>query len=200
MADTVTCPACGQQHAVGTTWCPVMFVDVSELRDEPAPPAPDPAPEPAAPPTRAPVADAGLVECPVCGARGQAGQPCPQCMEVIPRPVAPARASQAVVVLPSLRGVAIPRGREIVVGRQSDIPEIRAGLAGFDGVSRRHCYVTVDATREVVTIRDPDSMNRTWVGDDEREIGANERRVADLPARLRLGRTAYLTITTEGVR
>lgn len=199
MADTMTCPACKQPHPVGTTWCPVMFCEIPQVRDEPdrlEPPAPD---DVAGPPQEH-EADLGRGECPTCGANGPIGQPCPQCLDVIPRPGARLRPRQVYIVLPSFRGVAVPRGREIVIGRQSDIPEIREELEAFDAVSRQHCFVTVDAARDIASVRDPNSTNGTWVGDDEVEIGAEELRASPLPTRIRLGQAAYLTITTEGAR
>lgn len=192
----MTCPACMQQHPVGTTWCPIMYTDITSIREAPEP-SPDPSPSEQPAPAGQPV-DSNAT-CPNCGASGRGGSPCIQCFELIPR-MAPATASAAFAVLPSYRAVPLPRGRDVVVGRQSTIPEISTELELFDGVSRRHCIVSVDTDTDTVTIRDPGSLNRTWVDDDDREIGDGERRRADLPVRIRLGQTAYLTITTEAGR
>lgn len=195
MADSMTCPACLQQHTVGTTWCPVMYIDITSIREAPEPRADMSSSERSAPASH-PVDPPAT--CPNCGASGRGGSPCVQCFEVIP---SLARAAGAVfAVLPSYRAVPFPRGREVVVGRQSSIPEISTELERFDGVSRQHCIVIIDADSDTITIRDPGSLNRTWVDDDSREIGDGENRRADLPVRIRLGQTAYLSITTESTR
>lgn len=195
MADTITCPLCGREHPAGTTWCPVLFQDISRLPGG-ALVEPPSAPE-SEPVDRGP--DTESVHCPNCGARGHPGDSCIQCTEIIPLPAPGIHQSRQVyVVLPSMQGVAIPRGSEIAIGRQSHIAGISTGLEAFDGVSRRHCYVTIDAVRDTATIRDPGSLNHTWVGDDTNELGAEERREVALPVRIRLGQTAYLTITPEG--
>lgn len=194
MADTMTCPLCHQEHPAGTTWCPTLFQDISHLLQTAAPAEPPLPPAPSPPP---PSDETGQVECPECGALGRPGESCPQCTQIIPAPV-PIHLEQVYLVLPSLRAVAIPRGQEIILGRQSDLADVRAGLEPFDGVSRQHCYLTIASDRDIATIRDPKSLNRTWVGDNEREIGENERREVALPVRIRLGQTAYLTITPEG--
>lgn len=195
MADTMTCPLCGRQHPAGTTWCPVLFQDISHLLGGVS--VALPASQESELDVREP--DAEPVDCPNCGARGRAGEACIQCMEVIPRPTSGIRqARQVYVVLPSMQGVAIPRGTEVAIGRRSSIAAISTGLEAFDGVSRRHCYVTIDTVRDTATIRDPGSLNHTWVGDDANQLGAEERRETALPVRIRLGQTAYLTITAEG--
>ena len=90
--------------------------------------------------------------------------------------------------LPNGQQVGLPRGREIVIGRQSEISEISESLAPLDShVSRRHCYVTIDPVQSQVTIRDPGSTNHTWVGDDPQELASTEQRTVNLPIRIRLG-------------
>lgn len=196
MADSMTCPACMQQHPVGTTWCPIMYTDITSIRE-----APELSPDMSSSERSEPASQSvdSNATCPNCGASGRGGSPCIQCFELIPS-MAPATAGAVFAVLPSYRAVPFPRGREIVVGRQSSIPEISTELEKFDGVSRQHCIVMIDADRDTVIIRDPGSLNRTWVDDDDREIGDGEHRRSDLPVRIRLGQTAYLTITTEATR
>ncbi len=196
MADSMTCPACRQQHPVGTSWCPVMYTDITSIRDVTEPTVDISSPERSA--HASPNADQP-VTCPNCGASGRSGSPCVQCLEVIANP-ARATASSVFAVFPSYRAVMLPRGREVVLGRKSSIPEISTELEMFDGVSRHHCIVTIDLDRDSITIRDPGSLNRTWANDDDREIADGEHRRADLPVRIRLGQTAYVSITTEAIR
>lgn len=191
MAATMTCPLCHNEHPTATTWCPVLFQDISHLLNGADPVTateePGPAPDPAA---------IGLVHCPTCGAPGRPSDSCIQCIEIIPEVGSSEAPVQ--VVLPTLDRVTIPRGTEIIIGRHSEVAEIRGALEMFDGVSRQHCYILVNRVRDTLTIRDPQSLNRTWVGEDERELEADEVREVALPVRLRLGHTAYVTITPEG--
>lgn len=194
MADSMTCPACTQEHVVGTKWCPVMYTDITSIREAPEPTS-DVSPSGRSASVRT-HADPPAT-CPNCGASGRSGSPCVQCLDVIPSE-SRSTARSAFAVLPSYRAVSLPRGREVVLGRQSSIPEISSELEMFDGVSRHHCIVVIDAEYDSITIRDLGSLNRTWVDDDDREIGDGEDRRADLPVRIRLGQTAYVSITTEG--
>lgn len=192
----MTCPLCGREHPAGTTWCPVLFQDVAHLVADAAPEPPADRRADAA----AQIPDTERVMCPNCGAGGRPGAACIQCMEIIPLPAAATKQLRPVyVVLPSMHAVAIPRGSEVAIGRQSTIAALSRGLEAFDGVSRHHCFVKVDTERDTATIRDLGSLNHTWVGDEAHELRAEERLEVALPVRLRLGQTAYLTITTEGV-
>lgn len=103
------------------------------------------------------------------------------------------------MLLPSGARVSVPAGREIIVGRQSDIPEIRQGLEPFDVVSRRHCFITIALEGDRVSVRDPGSVNHTWVGDDPAEVRPDETRIVPLPVRLRLGQHLSITVSAQGV-
>jgi hypothetical protein len=139
------------------------------------------------------------VTCPVCGDVGAAGQPCRQCGATLPtvNAVATSASGTATLRLPSGERVVVPRGREVLIGRMSDIPEIARALEPFDVVGRRHCFIAVSSAENVVSVRDPGSTNGTWVGDDPYPLRAGEPRLAPLPARIRLGQ--HLAIIVEGM-
>ena len=192
----MTCPLCGGQHPEGTTWCPTLWAEIppDEPPDEPIEPAVEPAVAQECPD------DDAQVTCPGCGDQGHPGQECRQCGQTIPGGVvrtAPVAGQTATVLLPSGDRTPIPRGREVTIGRNSELPGIRQGLEPFDAVSRRHCYVTVDPTGASVTVRDPGSANHTWVGDDPTRLGDDEQRTVPLPVRLRLGQHLSITISGE---
>ena len=219
MAEVMTCPLCGHEHPGGTTWCMELFAEIPVPKPDPPVDASDKAiqdehsdgdaqaiqatqsasrPTPNSP---AGVA-AGTAVCGSCGDTGVPGEECRQCGRIIRPPVSTvgvgASARVSVLLLPSGLGVRLPRGREVVIGRQSELVEIRDALDSFDAVSRQHCYITVHPVRDEVLVRDPASLNRTWVGDDPREVGKSEDRVAQLPVRLRLGRHLSVVIGLEG--
>ena len=225
MAHTMTCPLCGQQHPASTTYCMTMLAEIptvpTELPGQDGAPglqgmarcpfddhehpvtetycrwAFTPLPEnwfvPAAPPPPGP--SGPQVICSECGLAGQAGAECVQCGAPLGHPTG---AAGTVAELPSGRTVAIPHGREVMIGRLSEIPEIRDGLEQFDAVSRRHCLVTISPAGDRVTVRDPDSANGTWVGDAPEEVAPDEARTSTLPVRLRLGQRVYVTLRPEG--
>lgn len=220
MADVITCPLCGKVHPAGTTWCMTLFAEIPPQRSDPpaqatgegsnadvsgVEPATTPRTSPSLPPAPEPPTEisAGRAVCSDCGDSGRPGEECRQCGHVIPSSassvVTSVRSARAVVLtLPSGSYTQLPRGREIGIGRQSELGEIRAALTAFDAVSRQHCYVTVHPHRDEVTVRDPDSLNRTWVGADPREVGRQENRVAPLPVRLRLGHDLSIMIGLDG--
>ncbi len=181
MADTVSCPLCGGQHP--TRYCDVLLTPFPDPEAPPSPPQ-EPEPEPSG----------VAVTCPACGMAGWAGRECDQCGTPLASP-STGQAATATLVLPAGGAVSVPRGREILIGRHSDVAGIRHGLEPYDVVSRRHCYVTVSTTRDEITVRDPGSANGTWTGDDPVEIRPDERRPVALPARIRLGQETYITIT-----
>ena len=195
MVEHMTCPWGPHTHPVGTTWCMEMFAEI---------PAPDalatrPIPRPVDPPVveSLPPAPRSLpepVSCPNCGDRGTPGEECRQCFTIIP---GPGPGGPAVLVLPSGTVVRVPRDRQLTIGRESEVDAVSTALDPFDGVSRRHCLVTIDPVRDEITVRDPGSLNRTWLGDDPREIGPQEARVVALPALLRLGRNLTIRIEPE---
>ena len=220
MADVMTCPLCGHEHPTGTTWCMELFAEIPVANPEPPVDASDKVIPAAgggfdAQATRATISASrhtanspagiavGTAACSNCGDIGLPGEECRQCGQTIRRPFATvavggASARASVLLLPSGSCTKLPRGREVVIGRQSELAEIRDALDSFDGVSRQHCYITVHPVRDEVVVRDPESLNRTWVGDDPREVGRTEDRVAPLPVRLRLGRHLSVVVGLEG--
>jgi len=188
MAAMMTCPLCGQQHPETSTYCTTLWTEI------PAPAEP----VEAEPDTEELDPSIDIVTCPECGDQGTAGTECRQCGK--PLPVArPLTARAGTMLLPSGARVSVPAGREIIVGRQSDIPEIRQGLEPFDVVSRRHCFITIALEGDRVSVRDPGSVNHTWVGDDPAEVRPDETRIVPLPVRLRLGQHLSITVSAQGV-
>ena len=179
MADTVSCPLCGGEHP--TRYCEVLLTPFPDLG------------EPPPPPTDEPEAPREAVICSACGMQGQAGRECDQCGTLLSSHSA-GRATTATVQLPTGSAVLVPRGREILIGRHSDLEGIRQGLEQFDVVSRRHCYITISAVSDEATVRDAGSANGTWVGDDPVEVRADDLRPVALPARIRLGQETFITI------
>lgn len=232
MAETMTCPLCGKEHPIGTTWCVEQWAEIPTSPAEPASAVArcpfgdhlhDPAAtyceelsavlpdgwalprhpaEPAAIPQTEVEAE---VSCPNCGDHGLAGSECRQCGGLIPNvaPI-PARAAaggrSAFVVLPSGRRVALPANRDIAIGRESELDEVRADLEPFDAVSRTHCVVRFDPVSNTLTVADPGSLNHTWVGSDPRALQPGERRSVSLPVRLRLGQHLAVSIAGDGPR
>lgn len=192
MANTMTCPLCRREHPASTTYCPNYWAEI------PAAPPEPPRTESAmiTPTAPALASSAERVTCPECGFTGTPGAECPQCgFHELPRDSSMRTAS---FQLPSGQVVSIPRGRDVVIGRQSDIAGIRHGLEPFDAVSRRHCCVSISPAGDKVTVRDPGSANHTWVGDDPAHVEPDEIRVASLPVRLRLGQHVTVTISGGG--
>lgn len=225
MADTMTCPLCGQEHPASTTYCPHHWAEIPAATPEHAETEPavqeqrtaacplgdheHPVTETycdesfstlpvnwATPATAPPPAQSmGGVTCADCGFDGTPGTECLQCGMELPQPSA---AQTASLLLPSGDAVPIPRGRDVVIGRQSDIDGIRHGLEPFDAVSRRHCYVSISSAGDDLTVRDPGSANHTWVGDNPEHVEPDEIRSASLPVRLRLGQHVSVTISAGG--
>jgi len=137
---------------------------------------------------------AGVVTCPNCGDSGRPGQRCRQCQQTIPGG-ASSGGGQAFVVLANGQRVYLPRGREVIIGRESEIMEIGIGLP--DTVSRRHCAVVIDPTLDQVTVRDLGSLNHTYVGTELSGLAKNQTRTAALPVRLGLGTSLSIMIAAE---
>jgi len=70
ITETMTCPLCGLEHPIGTTYCPFMYADipVNVLPDAKS----------------ATVNSNEVVACPICGDSGQVGTDCRQCGELLP--------------------------------------------------------------------------------------------------------------------
>lgn len=183
MDELTQCPFCCERHPVATAYCPVMLTPLP--RDAPDDSDRVPVPDP-------PVVLSGT--CSNCGDAGSTGRACRQCgSPLTERPVGHRRAS---LYLPSGGRVALPTAKPVMLGRRSEIPEIRAALDPFDAVSRRHCSITVDGDRGVVTVRDEGSTNHTWVGDDELHEG--DLLTVPLPVSIRFGRHLSVTVDWEG--
>jgi hypothetical protein len=131
------------------------------------------------------------VICPNCGDRGYPGDECRQCGQIIPA-VKSTGDGHIIALMPSGNRVNIPCGREVAIGRESDVSKVCRLLEDFDAVSRLHCYVRVDFAGTCITVRDPGSTNRTWVGDDPLPLQADELRTTKLPTRVRLGKSVFI--------
>lgn len=185
MADTMTCPLCGRDHPAGTTYCDETW---AEIPVDP-PPEGTTAPEPR---SARPSATQPPLTCPSCGDTGPAGSECRQCGE--PLPSAPTASGQPFLEMPSGQRITIPSGEDVVIGRESNVPELSAALAAFDQVSRRHCLVTVDAQFRTVSLRDLGSTNRTWADGASKPLSERDPHQASLPVRIRLGRELSITV------
>jgi ribosomal protein L32 len=201
MADTMTCPLCGQEHPVGTTYCPNAWADI---------PVPGPAPDCEAeeggscePEQESEgintdgAVDRLLVVCPDCGDEGLPGSVCRQCGQTLPQ--AGSRCARTVCLrMPDGVSVPVPCGQEILIGRDSEIAAIKRFLEPYKVVSHRHCYLTILPDGQSVIIRDPISTNGTWVGDNPDRIRPDEQRQARLPAQIRLGLRLHVTVGSDG--
>jgi hypothetical protein len=78
--------------------------------------------------------------------------------------------------------ISLPEGRQIILGRKSNIAGVAAAMASFGNVGRFHARVFLHGGR--ITIEDLDSVNGTFVG----EVGLPTRVPHDflLPVDIRL--------------
>jgi hypothetical protein len=184
MDEVMTCPYCGEEYPAGTDYCSKCFTYISLSPSEPEGQEED---------------GARLsVTCPQCGDIGHPGEECRQCGATFPLLQSVAQRTVS-LCLPSGTRLRIPCDQEILIGRQSNVLEIKQALESFDVVSRKHCSILVTGDGSQMTVRDHGSSNHTWVGDDPVELGPNEQRRVSLPVRIRLGQRLFISIGEEGV-
>ena len=184
------CPCCGQWHPQGTTYCDIDHVQLSELsftgvvtQEESTSSIQLPSSTPIPSTLRE------IVTCKKCGRHQYPGEEC-SCGEVIPSDQSESDRTIK-LLLPDGKSITIPCGQEILVGRHSEIPEIKEflSLGQFDDrVSRMHCRIEVDPSGTQLTVRDLKSINGTWVGESPPvKLRSDEPHTAKLPVRIRLG-------------
>jgi predicted RNA-binding Zn-ribbon protein involved in translation (DUF1610 family) len=176
--------------------CGVISTDFVEAEAPPPPPEPPETEAPSPPPE--PLESDDLQKCLSCGAKGHPGEECPQCSEIIP--IKSNGTKQFIVAqMPLGELITIPCEQEVIIGRNSGNPEIDKALSSpdfNDEVSRKHCYVKINAEGTLITVRDPGSTNHTWVGDDPNFLRVGDLVCVSLPISVRLGK---LTIKFERV-
>lgn len=198
MSATLECPRCGHINSADESFCEDCQSWLPPVGAFVAPPAvaPPPVPHPPMAPAGPAVPDGGWV-C-QCGARLSASDPfCPD--DGNPRPEAPQPTPYAApegdgglrVSLPDGRSVTVRPGQRLELGRESGDPTVKASLAGYDGVSRRHATLSVDSG--LVTVTDLNSLNGTSV--DERPVDGSITLPIDRLGSIWLGRRAVLECT-----
>jgi len=173
------CPSCGAAVAPPTTSAPTpapWLVTAqpspqSEVRSEVDPETPPPA-VCSADWCRRPV-PADATACDYCGTpvAGRAPAPTPE------------------LALPD--GTRLPLAGRLLLGREADDPRVRASLAPFEGVSRRHAEVSWDGG--ALDIVDLETLNGTYV--DGVRVHGHHRVLVARQVELRLGLSARVLIT-----
>jgi NADPH-dependent ferric siderophore reductase len=101
--------------------------------------------------------------------------------------------------MPTGECIPLVPGSQVLIGRDSNVPEIKAALERFDAVSRKHCYVKISEDGKSITVNDPGSTNHTWLDSDTEYLRTDEHRNADLPVNIHLGRNLAIAFKLGGV-
>ncbi|MDO5426672.1 MAG: FHA domain-containing protein [Coriobacteriia bacterium] len=113
--------------------------------------------------------------CTNCGAPGQPGEECIQCGKIIPNESLCTSSQNvsidaAFLVLPNGLDLRLESGKDYLIGRESDVSEIKNALGERNNVSREHCYIRIDYSSCSITINDNGSTNGTYIGDGETKV------------------------------
>lgn len=152
--------------------------------------------------------DAARVACSSCGTLGDPGRECMQCGAMLPMASTALQNQERVredqpfasvsLVLPGGMRLSLNDGRDYLIGRESDIEEIRRLFVDNRFVSRHHCILRADRSKGMVLVRDEASTNGTFVGEslsDRRRICGEE--LLHLPATIWLGSRVQISICGE---
>lgn len=200
MEELMECPICHTTYS-GKKKCPRCQVPLQPVK----PAEPEPVEEktesaieaePSADPG-APVVPDYYVECPECGRRGEPGSECPICGTLLPGGVKEQAVCEVPGVLHDGTKIALPVGKAVILGRESDNECVRGAFARYDVVSRKHCEIVIKKTGDAVTVRDCGSTNHTYVNEERAFLKKNEVRAVKLPATIRLGQRVSIRIGGE---
>ncbi len=145
-----------------------------------------------------------LVACGNCGMKGVPGQECQQCGEILPKAQSEtARKDEsmlcnggvelsAFLVLPRGVQLKLEDGKEYIIGRESDNYEIKHAFDGYMTVSRKHCAIRLNHAQHTVEVREINSTNGTFIGNNRRRLC--EKEIVPIPETIWLGSSVSISI------
>ena len=180
MGELLECPLCGGMHAIGTTFCDVMWADI------PLESANQEHSEDCAPQAQTDITRECICQC--CGAPGAEGEDCWQCGAII------AVSPEALLRFPGAVDICIPCGEAVVIGRESANAAVSSAAMPYDTISRKHCSISIDPNGAYAKITDLSSTNGTRIVGSETILVPNEPFQVELPVQLGLGKSVTVDI------
>ncbi|WP_370457999.1 FHA domain-containing protein [Adlercreutzia sp. ZJ176] len=181
----MNCPLCGGRHPEGTTFCNVVWAEISQITPATTRSAQDD--------TEVEKSISGTAICPCCGAIGNTNEECWQCGT----PVGASGNSFVAIHFPSARSIQIAYGETVTIGRESSNKDVAAAARHYDTISRKHCVITVDESGNYISVIDCGSTNGTRIPELDHPITAGTKHQLSLPTRIQLGTSIELTIDKE---